>query len=433
MCEDTEKFFSAVLTELKLPHGCHVPVVSESALDSVANGYRILRNQCAGNHGKQTAIRESNVYKLTRDVLLALVSCYTHFTKCSEEDAWQSKVIVAIRCGIQFMGNFITGNAVNQGLVWTDFQKTFRLLLTGTDSKVADYTCMMLHNMSSCHNFLLDGATYVDIVDAVTVVVSKHESEWGTLLLEKLTNDERLFINLYPSLSVEAKITILDFMSCKLSAQDDSTSSGTSIDCLQILCAEFVRNSDIIFATSANDHDSEESRKESLVLVRLLRLLCVATSDYCVYGELRNNHHVLVTAVKLLQRIHVLGKTGDNVFTACPKLADLPVDGADNSHPVNGFKRDLIRLIGNLCYQHRENQDKVRKMDGISLILDCCNIDGKNPFILQWSVFAIRNLCDGNAENKAYIAALNHQGNAPSPVLIELGISLSKLDAADKR
>ena len=24
-----------------------------------------------------------------------------------------------------------------------------------------------------------------------------------------------------------------------------------------------------------------------------------------------------------------------------------------------GFKRDLIRLIGNLCYQHRDNQNKV--------------------------------------------------------------------------
>jgi hypothetical protein len=28
--------------------------------------------------------------------------------------------------------------------------------------------------------------------------------------------------------------------------------------------------------------------------------------------------------------------------------------------PVFGFKRDLIRLIGNLCYKSKENQDLVR-------------------------------------------------------------------------
>ena len=30
--------------------------------------------------------------------------------------------------------------------------------------------------------------------------------------------------------------------------------------------------------------------------------------------------------------------------------------------PTHGFKRDLVKLIGNMCYQHRLNQDEVRSL-----------------------------------------------------------------------
>ena len=32
----------------------------------------------------------------------------------------------------------------------------------------------------------------------------------------------------------------------------------------------------------------------------------------------------------------------------------------EDVHPFHGFKRDLIRLIGNMCYKQKPNQDNVR-------------------------------------------------------------------------
>ena len=59
----------------------------------------------------------------------------------------------------------------------------------------------------------------------------------------------------------------------------------------------------------------------------------------------------------LLHSITMIGKQGDNAFTPASKLTQ---EGSiDKNNPVFGLKRDIIRLIGNLVYKNRTNQDKV--------------------------------------------------------------------------
>ena len=53
----------------------------------------------------------------------------------------------------------------------------------------------------------------------------------------------------------------------------------------------------------------------------------------------------------------MIGKQGDNAFSPASKLAQ---EGSiDKNNPVFGLKRDVVRLIGNLVYKNRANQDKV--------------------------------------------------------------------------
>lgn len=62
--------------------------------------------------------------------------------------------------------------------------------------------------------------------------------------------------------------------------------------------------------------------------------------------------------VDLLQSMHMLGKQGDNIFSSDGKLSESSSQ-ANQNHPVFGVKRDLIRLVGNMSYRHKDNQDKV--------------------------------------------------------------------------
>jgi len=68
----------------------------------------------------------------------------------------------------------------------------------------------------------------------------------------------------------------------------------------------------------------------------------------------------------LLKTIEDIGLQEDNLFSNIGKLAQQGDVNPD--HPVFGLKRDLIRLLGNMAYKHRTNQDMVN-MCLISLLL----------------------------------------------------------------
>lgn len=73
------------------------------------------------------------------------------------------------------------------------------------------------------------------------------------------------------------------------------------------------------------------------------------------------------------------------------------------------FKVDLVRIIGNLAFRNRSCQDRVRELNAIPLMLQQCNLDFKNPFLREWALFAVRNLCEQNSENQAVIASMKLQ------------------------
>ncbi|GJQ66423.1 hypothetical protein Trydic_g4436 [Trypoxylus dichotomus] len=155
-----------------------------------------------------------------------------------------------------------------------------------------------------------------------------------------------------------------------------------------------------------------------------------------IYKSLRNSvafnpngqadKSLLINCAFLLKSIHSIGKESENNFSVISKLSQVD-DDADLEifqHPSYGFKALVIRLLANLCWKHRENQNLMRELDCIPLLLDCCNIDARNPFIIQWVVFAVRNLCENNLQNQEIIAAMNKQGVVSSDTLNQMGITL---------
>ena len=59
---------------------------------------------------------------------------------------------------------------------------------------------------------------------------------------------------------------------------------------------------------------------------------------------------------EVLHCIETIGNDGDNAFTAISKLA---AGDGDPNHPAHRLRSNLIRLIGNMCFQNRSNQDQV--------------------------------------------------------------------------
>ncbi|NXU60428.1 ATX10 protein, partial [Horornis vulcanius] len=150
------------------------------------------------------------------------------------------------------------------------------------------------------------------------------------------------------------RVTLLELMMVKVSDKNSVTSEEMNVfvrhadflaGCFQEQCGAVLK------LTAAADAEDEEA----LVTIRLLDVLCEMTSNNGQLEHLQTFPGLLETAVDTLRLTHLAGKQAVNIFTATHA-----VTGQEEiSHPAMGFKSHLIRLIGNLCYKNKENQDKV--------------------------------------------------------------------------
>ncbi|XP_052744795.1 ataxin-10 [Bicyclus anynana] len=106
-----------------------------------------------------------------------------------------------------------------------------------------------------------------------------------------------------------------------------------------------------------------------------------------------------------------------------PKKAVTSVETVER-HVAFGFKASLVRTLANLCWKNQENKRQMRELDVIPVLLDCCNIDARNPLIMQWVIFAVRNLCENCPENQEVISRMTLQGPIDNEVLQEMGLTL---------
>ncbi|XP_063832017.1 ataxin-10 [Ostrinia nubilalis] len=111
------------------------------------------------------------------------------------------------------------------------------------------------------------------------------------------------------------------------------------------------------------------------------------------------------------------------VDMSSPKKTVTQVETVER-HVAFGFKAALVRTLANLCWKNQENKKQMRELEVIPVLMDCCNIDARNPLIMQWVIFAVRNLCENCPENQEIISKMTLQGPVDNEVLQEMGLTL---------
>ncbi|XP_068046559.1 ataxin-10 isoform X3 [Anomalospiza imberbis] len=356
----------------------------------IAECFRCLRNACVECAKNQHVLRNLGLISTSVHLIMLL-----HGIQIKEE-----LLLTALRCSLQFLGNIAAGNGDSQNSIWKcAFPDLFLTCLTYSDEKIVTYCCMVLFTCLNSERVreLLDPGNLTVALHVLSVYKEQLDSEWSVTLLELMmvkVSDK----NSVSSEEMNVLVRHADFLA----------------DCFQEKCGAVLK------FTAVADMEDEEA----LVTIRLLDVLCEMTSDNGQLEHLQAFPGLLETAVDTLRLTHLAGKQAVNIFTATHS-----VTGQEEiSHPAVGFKSHLIRLIGNLCYKNKENQDKVYDLDGISLILDNCSIDDNNPFVSQWAVYAIRNLTELNEQNQALIAQMEHKGLADSSALERMGLEIQRRD-----
>ena len=136
----------------------------------------------------------------------------------------------------------------------------------------------------------------------------------------------------------------------KLTLQMNGT-KFVSPNLVTVLSEQFKRKSDCILKTVSDYVETIEP----LEVTRLLENLTNLSAEESL--ALQNDKSLFITGSFLLKSMHMLGKESNNCFSIL-RLKDEKMDEAVE-HPAYAFKTHLVRLLGNLCYKHKENQDEV--------------------------------------------------------------------------
>ncbi|XP_069484289.1 ataxin-10 isoform X2 [Ambystoma mexicanum] len=395
--------------------------VLKAWLQLTAECFRCQRNACVQCTKNQSAMRNLGFIDTSVDLIKLLLGLNI---------AKEESCLAAVRCGLQFLGNIASGNGDSQNSIWKcAFPDLFLNCLKQEDAKVISYACMVLFACLDTWKVteLLENNEKLEVAVGAIAAYRKLpevETEWPFLIVtDHFLKCPALVEAMYAKLSNQERITFLEITLSKISETDRAAGDDRTV--LQAL-AEFLARcfqencKAVLKLVSATNMDDEEA----LVVIRLLDVLCEMTSNNEQLQCLQSCPSLLETVVDVLRLTHLAGKQTKNIFTAAHSMSWVE----EVTHPAVGFKAHLIRLIGNLCYRNKENQDKILQLDGIPLILDNCSIDDNNPFLNQWAVYAIRNLTEQNEENQAVIAQMERQGLADGSALKSMGIQVEERD-----
>lgn len=329
---------------------------------------------------------------------------------------------------MQFLCNIVVNNLETGKKIWHTFFDYRSRYALHMNADYQYYTCALLYNILKSRD--MDDTTQEEIFSMFSSMlfskVDTNGNEYMDLLIEYYLTSEILMVR-YAQVKPN-EIRILTTLRKILWSDCDKDKEVCSKRFLEMLIKHFNQDSGFILRTVADCVDKIEPYKVSVTSDILAAISCYER----YLPVLQENKSLLINCIFILRSMHDLGKDGTNSFTPIQKLAEFTgEDGIVYDHPAFGFKANMIRIIGNMCWREKDFQEEMRELHGIPLILDCCNMDARNPFIIQWVVLAIRNICEGNLKNQAVIAQMNRQGVVSPQVLTDMGITLHD-DGSDR-
>ncbi|KAK7896336.1 hypothetical protein WMY93_021661 [Mugilogobius chulae] len=412
-------------------------------LQLTAECFRAQRNACVQSTSNQTLLRDLGFIDVTLKLL-----------KYLQTKDGQYGALEALCCGIQFIGNVAVGNQNAKMIFGSSLSRPSpvslhakallllcitpiilsisfnRQLLCVDDEKTVTYASMVLH---TC----LDEAKVESLalpqnislaLKVMELCRTQPDIDWTVLIsTQHFLKCTVLVESMYTRMHHNDRVTLLELLLAQL--REDDSECGVPRTVASFLASCFQSGCSAVLSLATGSVSSNEVLQEALTVISLLDVLCEMSSDHREFMFLQDHPDLLSNTIDLLAQVHAIGKSSKNIFSASHNFSSFGGEGASSHHsPVISFKAHLIRLIGNLCHNNANNQNKVRELDGIPLILDNCNIDSNNPFINQWAIFAIRNLLENNMENQKLVASMEQHGATDYSALRELGLEVEERD-----
>jgi ataxin-10 len=231
------------------------------------------------------------------------------------------------RCVVQLLHNICSVAPELHSKVLTAMEKPLLDCLLVPDEKLRNFSASVLLRLIENEKNTLGPAVVQPLLHAL-----RNDSEFALLCIKTLMKERPSLVSMaYDGLDAEDRLLLLDAVA---ELKGDEKVPKALAD---KLVSAFKLQADVLFRGQETDSSD---------LTKLAGLL----SEMALGDEsLPQDKSILISAVHLLKMAHESQKS-----LAAPNSQD-----QQQSQAVEGFKRSLVRLIGNLCWRNKTNQDTV--------------------------------------------------------------------------
>ncbi|PQP92871.1 ataxin-10 [Prunus yedoensis var. nudiflora] len=391
-----------LIQSLPYPSGRHLLTLS----------LKLLRNLCAGEVSNQNSFLEQSGVAIISNVLNSA-------NLSLEPDSG------IIRMGLQVLANVSLAGERHQHAIWQQlFPKEFLALARVQSREACDPLCMVIFACCDGSPELFEklcgdgGITIMKEIVRTTAAVGFGE-DWFKLLLSRICLEGPYFSSLFSNLgfvSTTENVEDTEFREDLFSSEQAFLLRIIS-DILNERLREITVSSDFalcvfgIFKKSVGVLNcvtrGQSGLPTSSSMIDVLGYSLTILRDVCAQKTLRGFQEDLGDAVD------VLLSHGLIELILC-LLRDL--------EPPAIIRKAIKQVIGNCSYQRKPVQDEIRQKDGILLLLQQCGLDEDNPFLKEWGIWCVRNLLEGNEDNKRLVTELELQGSVDAPEIAGLGL-----------
>ncbi|GJJ11219.1 hypothetical protein Clacol_005451 [Clathrus columnatus] len=398
--------------------------------NSILSLARFTRNLVAG-----VPVNQENAFELEPDIR-SVIFRLTSFVEINKKESHPITRMI-----IQTLSNVVTGNMELCRRLWSTYitiseeQEILVRLLDSPDIKTVNVTLILIFNSLSstseitARNIL---RIFIKILDRTEDINSKEnesrEDEETFLLSYRIFEnifDGASANRLFMSLSVKGEpitphqttfLKLLDsyLRDIKSIRNRPSSCNYAFLTDTLLYLSSYTQQAIKQFSTSEQQGLDVRLPKVSaavILLAQCVNTVCVPFQDVPDANLSETGFQSAVIGSRSPGFIESLIETLRQLDRFLPRIVfgkAVPsnTDAATNLIDTKGFaylKRDLVRLVGTICYQRSDMQDRVRECEGIPVIMGLCVIDERNPYLQEHALFALRNILHQNPFNQAIV------------------------------
>lgn len=400
-------------------------------VSKILNNLKFLRNSCV----KGSEIQKF-IYSLPDflNLILPLLKNQLQLENSTNNENGNN----LCRMSWQLIANLCVQNVEMQNVIWQNLGQLIIEQLENEITIVTNIQLMIIYNIFYNGNLKINENQLFKLILQIWNKICTDKTEelmnldFFHIIMEHFVVKFPRIVSLYGPLNTSERIIFLKYLSYYI--KNDSLNGPIEKSLLNYLSKEFKMKSDCILKVVKNQNSiNNDSTINPIEIFTLLEIISTASGNQFYENLFKTDHSLFLNVGGLLQQLIEIGKQKTkNIFTPLQKLEEVApnsqLKSRDFEHEISyEFKTMLVRTLANLLYKNKINQEYARDAGIIMAICDCTTVDARNPLIKEWSILAIRNLCENCPENQEIIRNLCKVGDAPNEILKELNIEFGSL------